>query len=147
MHQVASKIILRGSQLTAYICSVAATKKQKAIQLGVERSITVSARRQRQPRPSTTLMVNVPHGGKSFQLKWKLGDSLKTLAEQNDELEEYIEGICGGNLSCSTCHVYIEKKEFQALLEDPVEAERDMLVCCTTSFPAAFKQKMGILHC
>jgi len=83
----------------------------------------------RTPRPSTLLKVHVPHQQKSFDLKWKLGDSLKKLAEENDDLmEEYIEGTCGGKMSCSTCHVYIYQTEFQAFLEEPEDVEKDMLV-------------------
>jgi ferredoxin-2, mitochondrial len=75
------------------------------------------------------LKVSVPHHQKTFHLKWKLGESLKDLAEQNDDLmAEYIEGVCGGNFSCSTCHVYIDQPEFKALLKEPSESEADMLV-------------------
>lgn len=91
--------------------------------------LPVANRTLRPPRPSVVLKVTIPHHEKSFDLTWKLGDSLKDLAEQNDDLmAEYIEGICGGNMSCSTCHVYIDQPEFQALLHEPEEAERDMLV-------------------
>ena len=89
----------------------------------------LSGKSGRLPRPSTVLKVNVPHHEKTFHLKWKLGESIKDLAEQNDDLmAEYIEGVCGGNLSCSTCHVYIHQPEFKQLLKEPSESEADMLV-------------------
>ncbi len=89
----------------------------------------LSGKSGRLPRPSTVLQVSVPHHQKTFHLKWKLGESIKDLAEQNEDLmAEYIEGVCGGNLSCSTCHVYIHQPEFKELLEEPSESEADMLV-------------------
>jgi ferredoxin len=89
----------------------------------------VANRPRRPPRRSTILQVNVPHHQKTFDLQWKIGDSLKDLAENNPDLmAEYIEGTCGGHLSCSTCHVYIDQPEFRVLLDEPVEEEKDMLV-------------------
>jgi len=84
-------------------------------------------------RPSIPLTVKVPHHSTEFDLEWKLGDSILELAHDNEELMlEYIEGVCGGNMSCCTCHIYIDQPEFQALLSEPEEAELDMLVseCC-----------------
>lgn len=80
-------------------------------------------------RPSRVLKVSIPHHKTSFEVDWKLGDSLLDVARSHDEMfAEYMEGTCGGNMSCCTCHVYIDQPEFQALLKAPEEAELDMLV-------------------
>lgn len=80
-------------------------------------------------RPSTFLKVSIPHHKTSFEVDWKLGESLLDVVQNHDELlAEYMEGTCGGNMSCCTCHVYIDQPEFQALLRKPEEAELDMLV-------------------
>lgn len=78
-------------------------------------------------RPSTTIHVQVPHHKTQFDLKWRLGESLLDVAKENEDLlGEYLEGTCGGNQSCCTCHVYIDDETFR-LLGEPEEAELDML--------------------
>ena len=52
-----------------------------------------------------------------------------TSATEGDESEllgEYLECACGGNMSCSTCHVILDGDYF-AQLDPPCEAELDML--------------------
>jgi ferredoxin len=95
-------------------------------------------RQGRPTRPSTMLKVSVPHHGTSFELKWRLGDTVLEVAQENEDLmAEYMEGSCGGIMSCCTCHIYIDQPEFQAFLGEPDESELDMLVswkthpCCT----------------
>lgn len=79
-------------------------------------------------RPSTDVLIKIPHHKTDFKLKWKMGDSLLDLAQENEELlGEYMEGTCGGNMSCCTCHVYVEQPEFRELLPEPEESELDML--------------------
>ena len=51
------------------------------------------------------------------------GDSLLDLAHDND-IE--IEGACGGEMACSTCHVILEKRIYD-MLPKPKEEEEDML--------------------
>lgn len=98
-----------------------------ALALSVQEQI--DKRKGFQKRPSIPLKVVVPHHSTSFDLEWKLGDSILDLAQDNEELmAEYMEGTCGGNMSCCTCHIYIEQPEFQALLSKPEQAELDMLV-------------------
>lgn len=43
---------------------------------------------------------------------------------KNADIE--IEGACGGNASCSTCHVYLSEEDYKAFPE-PDEDELDML--------------------
>mmetsp|Transcript_11749 Transcript_11749/g.18522 ORF Transcript_11749/g.18522 Transcript_11749/m.18522 type:complete len:238 (+) Transcript_11749:184-897(+) len=79
-------------------------------------------------RPSVMVRVKIPHHSTEFDLEWKAGDSLVDLADENDELlGEYMEGTCGQNMSCCTCHVYIDNDELRELLPKPERSELDML--------------------
>jgi ferredoxin len=78
-------------------------------------------------RRSRIIHIAIPHHKTFFDLKWKDGDSLLDLAHENEELlGEYMEGTCGGQMSCCTCHVYLDPATF-ASLPPPEEAELDML--------------------
>jgi len=52
-----------------------------------------------------------------------VGDSILDVAFDHD-IE--IEGACGGEMACSTCHVILDQKTFDSLPE-PEEEEEDML--------------------
>jgi len=77
----------------------------------------------------------VPHHRTQFDLKWyyESQPSLLDIAESstdgaaNELLSEYLEGTCGGNASCCSCHVYIDAQQQQQALSTPQEAELDML--------------------
>lgn len=74
-----------------------------------------------------TVTIQIPHHGTEFELDWNEGESLLQLAQDNpDLLGEYMEGTCGGNMSCCTCHVYLDQQTFNTL-GPPSEAEEDML--------------------
>ncbi len=99
----------------------------RALATSVEEQI--KKRQGAKKRPYTYLKVVIPHHRTSFEVDWKLGDSLLDVVQNHDELlAEYMEGTCGGNMSCCTCHVYIDQPEFQTLLRKPEESELDMLV-------------------
>jgi 2Fe-2S ferredoxin len=49
-----------------------------------------------------------------------------TNGEGGDLLGEYLECACGGNMSCSTCHIVLDEESFTKL-DPPCEAEIDML--------------------
>jgi len=53
----------------------------------------------------------------------EIGDNFLDVAHDND-IE--LEGACGGELACSTCHVILEQKYFD-MLEEMDEEEEDML--------------------
>jgi len=96
-------------------------------------------------RPSSIkVRFVVPHHGTEFELDWRYGDSLLDLAHDGEVgqelLGEYMEGTCGQQMSCCTCHVYLDDTTFQLLLPEVTaeggerdkkgklpEAERDML--------------------
>lgn len=93
------------------------------------RDLALSVQRQsatkKHTRPSRSIHFEVPHHHTSFDLKWKLGESILDLAKspRGELLGEYIEGTCCGQLSCCTCHVYLEQPAMPAT----EEAELDML--------------------
>ena len=95
---------------------------------------------------SSVAMVRfkVAHHNTEFELPWHYKlinadgqpSSLLDLRHETSDgaslLSEYIEASCGGNCSCSTCHVYIDSATTtdskQAIELSPVtEAEQDML--------------------
>ena len=49
-----------------------------------------------------------------------------TNGDGKEILAEYLECACGGNMSCSTCHIILDQESFSKL-EKPCEAEMDML--------------------
>jgi ferredoxin len=53
----------------------------------------------------------------------KIGENFMDIAHEHDI---DIEGACGGELACSTCHVILDQK-FYDMLPDPEEEEEDML--------------------
>lgn len=56
----------------------------------------------------------------------KVGDSLLTVAHDNDI---DLEGACGGELACSTCHLILDKDTYEKVLKlcPKDEEEEDML--------------------
>eukprot|EP00177_Eucheuma_denticulatum_P004043 GFKZ01007311.1.p1 GENE.GFKZ01007311.1~~GFKZ01007311.1.p1 ORF type:complete len:166 (+),score=10.86 GFKZ01007311.1:203-700(+) len=74
--------------------------------------------------PSTAVnLVFVARDGTQLPIKAPPGKSLLEIAHAND-IE--LEGACEGSLACSTCHVYLDQKSFDAL-EEPCDFENDML--------------------
>mmetsp|Transcript_11235 Transcript_11235/g.21428 ORF Transcript_11235/g.21428 Transcript_11235/m.21428 type:complete len:258 (-) Transcript_11235:622-1395(-) len=101
-------------------------------------------------RPSRMVHIEVPHQNISFDLQWRLGESLLDLAKRDDAMGVHIEGTCGGQMACryeyvamlflffssphaslffsidSTCHVYLDKETLQHV-PDINEIEWDLL--------------------
>lgn len=65
----------------------------------------------------------VDKDGKQFPAEGKEGQNLVHLAHEN---EIDLEGACECSLACSTCHVILENKTYDAL-EPPTEEEEDLL--------------------
>lgn len=93
-----------------------------------------------------TVRFVVPHHNTKFDLPWHFSainadgqtSSLLDLRNATSEgaalLAEYIEASCGGNCSCSTCHVYVDtspnsKTDHTQMIElsSVTDAEQDML--------------------
>eukprot|EP00516_Mucochytrium_quahogii_P013009 CAMPEP_0203805492 /NCGR_PEP_ID=MMETSP0100_2-20121128/14271_1 /ASSEMBLY_ACC=CAM_ASM_000210 /TAXON_ID=96639 /ORGANISM=" , Strain NY0313808BC1" /LENGTH=130 /DNA_ID=CAMNT_0050714029 /DNA_START=91 /DNA_END=483 /DNA_ORIENTATION=+ len=61
--------------------------------------------------------------GEKETVKAEIGMNLLDVAHEND-IE--VEGACGGEMACSTCHMIFEKEAF-AKFPEPEEEEEDML--------------------
>ena len=61
--------------------------------------------------------------GEEYEVEAQIGDHMLDVAHDND-IE--LEGACGGELACSTCHVILDQEYFDKL-EEPEEEEEDML--------------------
>ncbi|KAJ3073405.1 hypothetical protein HDU98_001589 [Podochytrium sp. JEL0797] len=64
------------------------------------------------------------HEGERVRIRAKVGDSIMTIAK--DLKIPTIDGVCGGNMECATCHVIVDKTHFD-VLPPPSEGEEDML--------------------
>lgn len=80
-------------------------------------------------RPHRTIHFIIPHHSTEFDLKWRYGQSVLDVAKSSEGetlLGEYMEGTCGGQMSCCTCHVYVDSATLSNL-PPPRRAELDML--------------------
>lgn len=76
-----------------------------------------------------TVHIKVPHHKFNFDIKLREGENFMECVTNGDGKEilaEYLECACGGNMSCSTCHIILDQESFSKL-EKPCEAEMDML--------------------
>lgn len=72
------------------------------------------------------LVVRVQNeNGREFTVAGAEGESLQDLVIRGTDLAEYIECACGGNMTCSTCHVYVVSPH--SLGTQATEEEQDML--------------------
>lgn len=80
-----------------------------------------------------TVRFAVPHHRTEFDMSWHYSSHQPTLLslvespEGAELLSEYVEASCGGNASCSTCHVYVDRLAEGVQLSNISEAELDML--------------------
>ncbi|CAM9801484.1 unnamed protein product [Ectocarpus sp. 13 AM-2016] len=68
-------------------------------------------------------MTFVEDDGTEIKVEAELGATLLEVAHENDV---ELEGACGGDLACSTCHVVLPK-EYYDKLDEKEEEEDDML--------------------
>jgi 2Fe-2S ferredoxin len=69
-------------------------------------------------------LIYISPGDQEHVVDAPVGESAMAAAVKNGV--PGIIGECGGNASCGTCHVFV-RDEFLPLLEDPSEAEEDLL--------------------
>ena len=73
---------------------------------------------------NSTVTVNiVDPEGKKHTIEAQPGKSILDVAHDN---KIDLEGACEASLACSTCHVYVDEKDF-GKLKEPSEQEEDML--------------------
>ena len=70
-----------------------------------------------------TKIIFIEADGKEKEIEAQNGLSILEVAHKNGIS---LEGACEGSLACSTCHIILEKKNFDQLPE-PSEEEEDML--------------------
>jgi ferredoxin len=121
----------------------------KSVQLKLDKKAKKAATQKKiNSRPSIPIVFKIPQQRHSndtksdsttiknryqeLQVSWMLGDSLLTVVQNNkDILGEYIEGTCGGTMSCTTCHIYLEQDDFYRAVsnggEKPNDLELDMM--------------------
>eukprot|EP00752_Nemacystus_decipiens_P008345 g7459.t1 len=68
-------------------------------------------------------MTFLEDDGTEIKVEAELGATLLEVAHENDV---ELEGACGGDLACSTCHVVLPK-EYYDKLDEKEEEEDDML--------------------
>ena len=73
-------------------------------------------------------------GGESHTIDARPGQSLMEAATA--ELVPGIVAECGGELTCATCHVYVEP-EFAARFDPPAGEELEMLECALDPGPTS----------
>jgi ferredoxin len=87
------------------------------------------------------LTVQVPHHRTTFQMPWHVGQSLLDVARDEsipqNLLSEYIDGSCGGNMSCSTCQVYLDDLDVYRLFLKGDEALKNDNHCSKSNWDNA----------
>jgi ferredoxin len=92
---------------------------------------------QRKHRPSVNVTLSILQSTREppqkITVPWKHGESLLALAQNQyvqqkleDDMQYRMEGSCGGQMSCSTCQVYLDQVTYDAMTS-PTEQEQDML--------------------
>lgn len=69
-------------------------------------------------------IVYIDHSGERYELEVPVGKTVMEGAVDNGV--PGVDGDCGGQASCATCHVYIDA-EYQHLLPAKSEVEEEML--------------------
>jgi 2Fe-2S ferredoxin len=68
----------------------------------------------------------VPREHHEFSVEAMAMEDLEDLVGRGTEVANYIECACGGNMACSTCHVYVDP-EWMERVGPPSEEEQDMI--------------------
>jgi ferredoxin len=100
------------------------TTKRKLISFETKRTFVTSTL-PNMDKPITVTFIEPD--GEEYEVQAEIGDNFLDVAHDND-IE--LEGACGGELACSTCHVILEKDDFDKLEElngEMDEEEEDML--------------------
>jgi len=75
------------------------------------------------PTQTPITVIYIEPDGEEYEVTAELGDNFLDVAHDND-IE--LEGACGGELACSTCHLIFEQEYFDKL-DEMDEEEEDML--------------------
>jgi len=97
--------------------------------------------------PSATLTVSVPHHKTTFTLSVPAGTTVLDAAKDDVVLGEYIDGTCGGTMSCSTCHVYVDGGSYEECLPDNRTREIDDAELDMLDLAAGYREGRSRLGC
>lgn len=97
-------------------------------------TLTSTSRRRQQQQPHHRAYHSTALSSKEIKMTWHVaGEDIPVTAEEGKSLLEVahendieLEGACGGELACSTCHVVFSPELF-AKLPEKKEEEEDML--------------------
>ena len=79
----------------------------------------------RKPEDCTVRVRIANENGREFIVKGRTGETFVDLVKRGTELKDYLECACGGNMTCSTCQVYV--REPKEVAEGASAEEKDML--------------------
>jgi ferredoxin len=117
--------------------TVTSQQKQQQFRRGLLYMIAAECRQQLFPISTTTMKSKHNHthtrsavsitfidsDGKKHDVKVKPGTNVMEAAHENDI---DLEGACEGSLACSTCHVILDRKDYDTLPQ-PSDEENDLL--------------------
>lgn len=78
-------------------------------------------------KPIVNIKVVVPAERDEIEIAAHEGDCMTDLIAENELLKQYVVCACGGNATCSTCHIFIDDPFYFNALPAPEESEQDML--------------------
>lgn len=96
-------------------------------------SLEASGRKDMMEVKDAEVRVVVPKERTEFVIAGSDGETLRDLVRRGTKLNQFLECACGGNMACSTCHVYIRNPPTEKaldgspLVEPASEEEKDML--------------------
>lgn len=85
-----------------------------------------NALRENHDKTPIHVTFKVPRERHEFTLQAMEHDDLEDLVGRGTEVADFVECTCGGNMACSTCHVYVDP-EWMERVGPPSEEEQDML--------------------
>lgn len=131
-----------------------------ALSRSIQQQQNTRKRKARQ-RPKKEVIFQLPNNESYTTLTWRFGESLLDLAKTVDGQQglgdsNHMEGPCGGQMNCSTCHVYLDITTFDAL-PAPLEEELDMIdlafepretsrLGCQVKLDSALMEQLGDGH-
>ncbi|XP_003384095.1 PREDICTED: uncharacterized protein LOC100641494 [Amphimedon queenslandica] len=87
-------------------------------------STDTSSQKPTKKKPRTVKVTFVDRDGDEITVDAKIGDTLLEVAKEYDV---DLEGACEGTLSCSTCHLIVDKNWYEKIPDFLTEEEQDML--------------------
>jgi ferredoxin len=84
-------------------------------------------KKEKSNRPVVNIKIMIPAERHTIEMAAHEGDSMIDLVAANELLKQYVVCACGGNATCSTCHIFIDDPFYYNALDPAEEHEQDML--------------------